>query len=170
MILFGLPGRKDAEGSCAWDRTAPCSAAARHPRRRTRAAVITDVCLCQYTDHGHCGVLGADGTVDNDATLPLLARVAVSHAQAGADVIAPSDMMDGRVAAIRSALDGEGFAETADHELRGEVRLRLLRPVPRRRRLGAAERRPPRLPDGSGQRPRGAARGARSTRRRAPTC
>jgi porphobilinogen synthase len=75
--------------------------------------IATDVCLCQYTDHGHCGVLAEDGTVANDATLPLLARVAVSHARAGADLIAPSDMMDGRVAAIRGALDAEGFAESA---------------------------------------------------------
>jgi porphobilinogen synthase len=75
--------------------------------------IATDVCLCQYTDHGHCGVLLEDGTVANDATLPLLGRVAVSHARAGADLISPSDMMDGRVAAIRSALDAEGFAESA---------------------------------------------------------
>jgi porphobilinogen synthase len=74
--------------------------------------VMTDVCLCEYTSHGHCGVLRADSTVDNDASLELLARTAVSHARAGADVVAPSDMMDGRVAAIREELDGEGFAET----------------------------------------------------------
>ena len=74
--------------------------------------MITDVCLCEYTDHGHCGVLREDGTVDNDATLELLARTAVSHARAGADLVAPSDMMDGRVGAIREELDGEGFAET----------------------------------------------------------
>jgi porphobilinogen synthase len=74
--------------------------------------VITDVCLCEYTDHGHCGIV-REGDVDNDATVPLLARTAVSHAAAGADVVAPSDMMDGRVGAIRAALDGEGFAHTA---------------------------------------------------------
>jgi porphobilinogen synthase len=74
--------------------------------------VVTDVCLCEYTDHGHCGVLREDGAVDNDASVELLCRVAVSHARAGADLIAPSDMMDGRVGAIRSALDEEGFADT----------------------------------------------------------
>ena len=74
--------------------------------------VLTDVCLCEYTTHGHCGVLGEDGSVDNDATLELLARTAVSHARAGADMVAPSDMMDGRVRAIREELDAEGFSET----------------------------------------------------------
>jgi porphobilinogen synthase len=75
-------------------------------------AVITDVCMCEYTSHGHCGVITPEGSVDNDATLPLLARTAVTHAQAGADLVAPSDMMDGRVAAIRSALDDAGFTQT----------------------------------------------------------
>ena len=81
-------------------------------RSAPQLLVITDVCLCEYTTHGHCGVLREDGAVDNDATLELLARTAVSHARAGADIVAPSDMMDGRVGAIRSELDGEGFAET----------------------------------------------------------
>src|SRR5439155_20670035 len=81
-------------------------------RSAPQLLVITDVCLCEYTTHGHCGVLREDGAVDNDATLELLARTAVSHAHAGADIVAPSDMMDGRVGAIRSELDGEGFPES----------------------------------------------------------
>ena len=114
VMLFGLPTSKDAEGSSAWDPDGPVQVATRAIRAAAPGLVIaTDVCLCQYTDHGHCGVLAADGTVANDATLPLLARVAVSHARAGADLIAPSDMMDGRVRAIRGALDAEGFAESA---------------------------------------------------------
>ncbi len=129
-------------------------------------AVITDVCLCEYTDHGHCGVIEG-GDVDNDATLELLAREALSHARAGADIVAPSDMMDGRVGAIRKALDQNGFAHSADHGVLGQVRLRVLRPVPRGRRIDAEVRRPPLLPDGSAQRRRGDARGrARSRGRR----
>ena len=122
--------------------------------------MITDVCLCEYTAHGHCGVLREEGAVDNDATLELLARTAVSHARAGADVVAPSDMMDGRVRAIREELDGDGHARDADPRLLGEVRLGLLRAVPRGGRLRARVRRPARLPDGPRQRARGRARGA----------
>jgi porphobilinogen synthase len=142
VLLFGIPAAKDAEGSGAWDEEGVvqmCTAALR--RELPELLVITDVCLCEYTEHGHCGVLDMDfvsdsgtahgfGTardpdavgipdaaggpprVDNDATLELLARTAVSHARAGADVVAPSDMMDGRVGAIRAALDEEGFADT----------------------------------------------------------
>jgi len=112
VILFGIPARKDEVGSGAYDpngiiqRTVP-AIKTRHPD----LLVITDVCLCEYTSHGHCGVV-VDGSVDNDRTLDLLARTAVSHAQAGADIIAPSDMMDGRVAAIRDALDAGGFQHT----------------------------------------------------------
>jgi porphobilinogen synthase len=114
VMLFGLPATKDPEGSSAWDPDGPVQVTTRAIRVAAPDLVIaTDVCLCQYTDHGHCGVLGEDGTVANDATLPLLGRVAVSHARAGADLISPSDMMDGRVAAIRGALDAEGFAESA---------------------------------------------------------
>ena len=113
VILFGLPERKDETGSEAWDD----SAAVQETTRRLKAAVpdlavMTDVCLDEYTSHGHCGVI-RDGEVDNDATLPLLARAAVSHARAGADVVAPSDMMDGRVAAIRRELDAAGMSATA---------------------------------------------------------
>ncbi len=113
VLLFGIPARKDAEGSGAWDAEGPVPRAIRLIKKRVPNLVVwADVCLCEYTDHGHCGLL-ADGEVDNDATLPLLARAAVAYARAGADVVAPSDMMDGRVAAIRAALDAEGFARTA---------------------------------------------------------
>ena len=112
VLLFGIPDHKDAEGSSAWDDEGAAQLAVRaikaaHPG----LLVMTDVCLCEYTTHGHCGVVREDGTVDNDASLELLARTAVSHARAGADVIAPSDMMDGRIAAIRAELDAEGFTE-----------------------------------------------------------
>jgi porphobilinogen synthase len=113
VILFGIPERKDETGSEAWDDAAAVQETARILKRSAPSvAVMTDVCLDEYTSHGHCGVLRGD-EVDNDATLPLLAKAALSHARAGADVVAPSDMMDGRVAAIRAALDGAGFQETA---------------------------------------------------------
>jgi porphobilinogen synthase len=112
VLLFGIPDVKDAIGSSAWDEHGPVQEAVRALKKETpRLVVITDVCMCEYTDHGHCGVL-ENGDVNNDATLELLAREALSHARAGADVIAPSDMMDGRVRAIREALDGEGFRNT----------------------------------------------------------
>jgi porphobilinogen synthase len=107
IILFGLPDRKDAFGSKAWAEDGIVQQAISAVKEQLpQMLVITDVCLCEYTDHGHCGVI-KDGEVDNDATLELLARQAVSHAVAGADFVAPSDMMDGRVAAIRNALDAE---------------------------------------------------------------
>ena len=112
VLLFGLPGHKDEEGSRPGTTTASCSSAPARSGRPPELPIITDVCLCQYTDHGACGVLGASGEVDNDATLELLARIAVSHAEAGADFVAPSDMMDGRVGAIRAALDDAGLLET----------------------------------------------------------
>jgi len=113
VLLFGIPDTKDAMGSQAWNDDAPVQQAVRALKRELPdLVVITDVCLCEYTDHGHCGVI-RDGDVDNDATLELLARESVSHARAGADIIAPSDMMDGRVRAIRAALDAGGFANTA---------------------------------------------------------
>lgn len=112
VILFGLPARKDPLGSEAHSEKAPVQrAVAALKRELPKLVVITDVCLCQYTDHGHCGPL-ANGQVDNDAALEILARTAVSHAAAGADMVAPSDMMDGRVEAIRQALDGNGLADT----------------------------------------------------------
>jgi porphobilinogen synthase len=113
VMLFGLPAEKDAHGSGAWDQEGVVQLATRAIKQAVpELLVITDVCLCEYTSHGHCGVLREDGTVDNDASLELLAQTAVSHARAGADIVAPSDMMDGRVAAIRTELDGEGFAQT----------------------------------------------------------
>jgi porphobilinogen synthase len=113
VLLFGLPEKKDAQGSGAWDAQGPVAAAVRAiKKRRAGLVVMTDVCLCEYTDHGHCGLV-KDGKVDNDSTLNLLARMALCHAEAGADVVAPSDMMDGRVAFIRKALDENGFTDTA---------------------------------------------------------
>ncbi len=112
VLLFGLPASKDDAGSEAYDDDGIVQRAIRTFKQAApELAVITDVCLCEYTSHGHCGVV-VDGEVDNDQTLPLLARTAVSHAQAGADIVAPSDMMDGRVAAIRVVLDEAGFAAT----------------------------------------------------------
>ena len=99
--------------------------------------MVTDLCLCEYTSHGHCGVLRDDGVVDNDLTLELLARTALSQAEAGADIVAPSDMMDGRVGALRAALDEHGLTETPIMAYSRQVRLRLLRPVPRGGRVGA---------------------------------
>jgi porphobilinogen synthase len=113
VILFGIPDTKDDEGSGAWDEYGAVQQGIRALKREfPELVVIGDVCMCEYTSHGHCGIL-RDGAVDNDATLPLLARAALSHAQAGADIVAPSDMMDGRVAAIRSALDAAGHSDTA---------------------------------------------------------
>jgi len=114
-ILFGIPSTKDAEGSEAWNEQGVVQTAIRRLKHEFGDAlvVIADNCLDEYTDHGHCGVLLADGSVDNDATIELYARAAVSQAAAGADVIAPSGMMDGQVAAIRQALDDNGFENTA---------------------------------------------------------
>jgi porphobilinogen synthase len=113
VILFGIPDHKDAHGSAAWDDRGPVQEGVRALKRELPDLVaITDVCMCEYTDHGHCGVLRG-GEVDNDATLELLARAATSHAAAGADIVAPSDMMDGRVGAIRAALDECSFVNTA---------------------------------------------------------
>ena len=111
IILFGLPSAKDALGSEGYAEDGVVQKAVRAIRAECRhLLVMTDVCLCEYTSHGHCGVV-EEGEVQNDPTLELLAKMAVSHARAGAHVIAPSDMMDGRVAAIRGALDGAGFAD-----------------------------------------------------------
>jgi porphobilinogen synthase len=113
VMLFGVPADKDEQGSGAWDEEGAVQLATAAIKCAVPdLLVMTDVCLCEYTTHGHCGVLGEDGTVENDATLELLARTAVSHARAGADLVAPSDMMDGRVRAIREELDGEGFSAT----------------------------------------------------------
>ena len=113
VLLFGLPARKDEAGSEAYDPEGIVQLGVRAIKAELPdLIVITDVCLCQYTSHGHCGVL-RDGVVDNDVSLELLADTALSHAAAGADMVAPSDMMDGRVAAIRASLDNEGLTDTA---------------------------------------------------------
>ncbi len=111
VLLFGLPGKKDATGSEAWSDGGPVQRAIQEIKGMApELVVITDICLCAYTDHGHCGVIAHD-KVDNDATCELLARTALSHAQAGADVVAPSDMMDGRVGGIRQCLEKNGFPD-----------------------------------------------------------
>ena len=112
VLLFGIPSHKDEEGSGAWEDDGVVQLATRaikeaHPD----LIVMTDVCLCEYTSHGHCGIVRQDGHVDNDASIELIARTAVSQARAGADVVAPSDMMDGRIGAVRRALDEEGFTD-----------------------------------------------------------
>jgi porphobilinogen synthase len=112
VLLFGLPDHKDDIGSAAYDPEAPVQSAVRAIKRALPdILVVTDVCLCEYTDHGHCGVV-IDGEIANDPSVEQLVRAAVSHAAAGADVVAPSDMMDGRVGAIRKALDERGFEQT----------------------------------------------------------
>jgi porphobilinogen synthase len=113
VLLFGLPEEKDDVGSSAFDPEAPVQSAVRAMKREVPGLlVVTDVCLCEYTSHGHCGIL-VDEDISNDATVEQLARAALSHASAGADIVAPSDMMDGRVGRIREALDGGGFTGTA---------------------------------------------------------
>jgi porphobilinogen synthase len=114
VLLFGIPDAKDEAGTGAYDDEGIVQLAVRalkaaHPE----LLVITDVCLCEYTSHGHCGLLREDGSVENDSSVELLSRTALSHARAGADIVAPSDMMDGRVGAIRAELDSEGFVDTA---------------------------------------------------------
>lgn len=112
VILFGLPETKDEAGSGAYDPDGIVQRALRELKAKAPDLyLVTDVCMCEYTSHGHCGILDDRGCVINDVTLEMLAKTAVSHAEAGADMVAPSDMMDGRVGAIRSALDAEGFTE-----------------------------------------------------------
>jgi porphobilinogen synthase len=112
VMLFGVPAEKDEEATGAWEDDGIVQQALRTLKPRfPELVLLTDVCLCEYTSHGHCGIV-VDGDVDNDRSLELLSRTAVSHAEAGADVVAPSDMMDGRVAAIREALDDHGFERT----------------------------------------------------------
>jgi porphobilinogen synthase len=113
VLLFGLPAKKDPTGSQAWAENGVVQRAIKEIKKAAAdLLVITDICLCEYTDHGHCGVI-KNGKVDNDATCELLAKMALSHAQAGADILAPSDMMDGRVRYIRQALEENGFRDTA---------------------------------------------------------
>jgi len=113
VLLFGLPDHKDEVGSAAYDPEAPVQSAIRAIKREVPGTLVfTDVCLCEYTDHGHCGII-VDGEITNDPSVEQLVRAAVSHATAGADIVAPSDMMDGRVGAIREALDDRGFENVA---------------------------------------------------------
>jgi porphobilinogen synthase len=113
VLLFGIPAAKDPEGTGSYDDEGIVQLAVRALKAAIpELVVITDVCLCEYTDHGHCGLLQPDGSVDNDASVELHVRTAVSHARAGADIVAPSDMMDGRVGVIRASLDAEGFVDT----------------------------------------------------------
>ncbi|MCC3145466.1 porphobilinogen synthase [Halanaerobium sp. Z-7514] len=113
VILFGLPKYKDAEGSSAWQEDGIVQRAVRTLKKKLPGLfVITDVCLCQYTEHGHCGIL-AEGKIENDQTLKRLSKVALSHAEAGADMVAPSDMMDGRIAKIRETLDKAGHGDVS---------------------------------------------------------
>src|SRR4249920_2308277 len=113
VLLFGIPDDKDDIGSHAYDTEAPVQSAIRAIKRQLPdLLVITDVCLCEYTDHGHCGIV-IDDEIANDPTVDQLVRAAISHAAAGADIVAPSDMMDGRVGAIRAALDERGFEKVA---------------------------------------------------------
>jgi porphobilinogen synthase len=113
VLLFGIPAVKDDQGSGAYDDEGVVQLAVRQIKEaHPDLVVMTDVCLCAYTSHGHCGVVRDDGRIDNDVTLELLAKTAISHAEAGADAVAPSDMMDGRVGALRAQLDAEGHSET----------------------------------------------------------
>ena len=157
-LLFGLPYHKDAAGSGAYDPEGIVQEAIRAVKGAAPdLAVMTDVCLCEYTDHGHCGVVSG-GRVDNDATLELLARTALSHVEAGADVVAPSAMMDGQGGRDTARAGLGGPRRHAHHGVLGQVRIGVLRPLPRGRRLHAGLRRPQGLPDGSRQRKAGPAR------------
>ena len=139
LLLFGVPDEKDDEATGAWVEDGVVQQALRALRQRfPELLLLTDVCLCAYTTHGHCGVV-EEGEIANDATLELLARVAVSHAEAGADAVCPSDMMDGRVGVVREALDDAELDAGRDRRVLGEVRVGVLRPVSARLRA----RRPP---------------------------
>ncbi len=171
VLLFGIPADKDEVGSGAYDDEGIVQLAIRalkeaHPD----LVVIADTCMCEYTSHGHCGYLGPDGEVDNDLSIELLAKTALSQAQAGADAIAPSDMMDGRIAAIRAQLDGEGHSERADHQSTPPST-----PPPSTGRSATPPARPRRRATAAGTRwirPTCSRRSAsrRSTSTRAPTC
>ena len=166
MILFGIPDQKDATGSGGWDEYGAVQQGVRAIKREfPELVVITDVCMCEYTDHGHCGVLNEHGGVDNDATLPLLARVAVSHAAAGADVVAPSDMMDGRIGAVRAALDTAGHPETAILSYAAKYASAFYGPFREAAESAPAVRRPAWVPDGSCER-RGSVARSRARHRR----
>ncbi len=154
VILFGIPDTKDEIASGAYAEDGIVQQALRALRRAIpKLLLVTDVCNCEYTSHGHCGkVVGED--VDNDATLEWLAAASVSHARAGADIVAPSDMMDGRVGAIRKALDLNGFSNTAILAYAAKYASAFYGPFRGSRRIRAPIWRPPLLPDGPRQRPR----------------
>ena len=155
VLLFGIPDRKDPIGTAAYAGDGIVQRAIQAIKEDAPdLLVITDVCLCEYTDHGHCGCI-EDGCIDNDTTLELLARTALSHAKAGADMVAPSAMMDGQIGGDPRGARRGRFQPHPDHGLLGEVRLLLLRPLPGGGRERAHVRRPAGLPDGPGQRARG---------------
>lgn len=113
VLLFGIPASKDTQATSAWEENGIVQRAVRALKDKyPDLVIITDVCLCEYMSHGHCGILRSDGVVENDSTLPLLVKTALSHVKAGADIVAPSDMMDGRIAALRAALDEHGYEST----------------------------------------------------------
>ena len=161
VLLFGIPAHKDEVGSGAYDDQGIVQQAVRFiksEKKYQNLIVIADVCLCEYTSHGHCGLV-KDGIILNDETLPLLAKTAVSYAKAGADIIAPSDMMDSRVRAIREALDENGFVQR-------QIRIRILLTFPGCGPFRSGLWRPKDLPDGSGKRPGGHAGGGGRPARR----
>ncbi len=172
LLLFGIPEdrAKAPDGRAAWADDAVVVEAVRAIKRELgdQVVVMTDVCLCAYTDHGHCGAV-LDGRIDNDATLPLLAQMALAHARAGADVVAPSDMMDGRVGAIREALDAAALESVAIMSYTAKYASSYYGPVPRGGALRAGIRRPARptrwMPATGARR----SSRPRSTSRRGPT-
>ena len=171
VMIFGIPEHKDAQGSGALDPDGILNLAIRAVRDEVGddCLVMSDVCLDEFTDHGHCGVLTPSGVVDNDATVEIYAQMAALHAAAGAHVVGPSGMMDGQVGAIRAALDQAGATDVAIMAYSGEVFVSVLWPVPRGGRV-LAPRQPEDLPAGSGQRsgsaPRGRAGSGRGRRHR----
>ncbi len=155
VMLFGVPDKKDPLATSAYSKDGIVQRAVKAVKNKIPdLAVITDVCLCQYTDHGHCGVVEKN-MVDNDASLDLLARTALSHAKAGADMVAPSDMMDGRVAEIRESLDENGFTHVPIMSYAAKYCSGFYGPFPPGSGFRAQIRRPQNLSDGSGQRPGG---------------
>ena len=155
VLLFGIPDKKDAKASGAYAANGIVQQAVRLLKKELpELLVITDVCLCEYMDHGHCGIVQrgkAGAKILNDPSLKLLAQTAASHADAGADIVAPSDMMDGRVRAIRELLDEDGFTRHSDHVLRREICLGILRSVSRGGGINAKIWRPAQLSDGCRQ-------------------
>ena len=156
VLLFGIPAKKTIRLPAPTSRMASSNKrSGRSKHECPELTVITDVCLCEYMSHGHCGVTRIDGDhfhVLNDESVELLVKTSLSHAAAGADLVAPSDMMDGRIGAIREALDAAGYDQTGHHELRGKIRLLILRSVSRSSRKPAPVRRSAQLSDGSGER------------------